>query len=93
VVDNTRPTIRESFLEDGVFTDLPPSNFIKRYEDAFIAELAAFVNCVREEAPVSVSARDALAAVTVARAAKLSMDENRPVRLDEIGSAAGGTGR
>jgi myo-inositol 2-dehydrogenase/D-chiro-inositol 1-dehydrogenase len=93
VVDNTRPTIRESFLEDGVFTDLPPSNFIRRYEDAFIAELAAFVNCVREEATVSVSARDALAAVTVARAAKLSMDENRPVRLDEIGSAAGGTGR
>jgi myo-inositol 2-dehydrogenase/D-chiro-inositol 1-dehydrogenase len=93
VVDNTRPTIRESFLENGVYTDLPPANFVTRYEDAFIAELAAFVGCVREKTPVSVSAEDALAAVRVARAAKLSSDENRPVRLDDAALAGEGAGR
>jgi myo-inositol 2-dehydrogenase/D-chiro-inositol 1-dehydrogenase len=93
VVENTRPTIRESFLEDGVYTDLPPTNFVTRYADAFIAELAAFVSCVREKTPVSVTAEDALAAVRIARAAKLSMDENRPVRLDETVPAGGGGGR
>jgi myo-inositol 2-dehydrogenase/D-chiro-inositol 1-dehydrogenase len=83
VVDNTRPTIRESFFEDGVYTDLPPANFVTRYEDAFIAEIGAFVNSVAVQSPVSVTAQDARAAVRVARAAKLSMDENRPVRLDD----------
>jgi myo-inositol 2-dehydrogenase/D-chiro-inositol 1-dehydrogenase len=87
VVDNTRPTIRESFLEGGVYTDLPPVNFVERYKAAFVAELAAFVGCIREDKPVSVSAEDALAAVRVARAAKLSSDENRPVRLDDAALA------
>jgi myo-inositol 2-dehydrogenase/D-chiro-inositol 1-dehydrogenase len=90
VVDNTRPTIRESFLEDGVYTDLPPSNFVSRYENAFVAELAAFVKSVREESPVSVSAEDALAAVRVARAAQLSLETKRPVRLDDAALAAEG---
>jgi myo-inositol 2-dehydrogenase/D-chiro-inositol 1-dehydrogenase len=93
VVDNTRPTIRESFLEDGVYTDLPPANFVTRYRDAFVAELAAFVKCVREKTDVAVSAEDALAAVRVARAAKLSSDENRPVQLDDAALTAGGANR
>ena len=93
VVDNTRPTIKESFLENGVFTDLPPENFVTRYRDAFIAELAAFVKAVQNQTGVAVSAEDALAAVRVARAAKLSADENRPVRLVDAASTAGGASR
>jgi myo-inositol 2-dehydrogenase/D-chiro-inositol 1-dehydrogenase len=93
VVDNTRPTIRESFLEDGVYTDLPPADFVTRYRDAFVAELAAFVKCVRDQSPVSVSAADALAAVRIARAAKLSSGENRPVRLDDPALSKGGASR
>jgi len=93
VVDNTRPTIKESFLEGGVYTDLPPNTFVERYRDAFIAELEAFVSCVREDRPVSVSADDALAAVKAAKAAKKSMDENRPVKLDAAAPAAGGSSR
>jgi myo-inositol 2-dehydrogenase/D-chiro-inositol 1-dehydrogenase len=93
VVDNTRPTIKESFLETGVYTDLPPKTFVERYRDAFIAELDAFVDCVRNKRPVSVSAEDALAAVKAAKAARRSMDENRPVKLDAAESAAGGGNR
>jgi myo-inositol 2-dehydrogenase/D-chiro-inositol 1-dehydrogenase len=91
VVDNNRPTSMESFLEGGVYTDLPPTTFVERYRDAFIAELQAFVRCLREKKPVSVSADDALAAVKAAGAAKRSMDGNRPVKLDAAEAAGGST--
>jgi myo-inositol 2-dehydrogenase/D-chiro-inositol 1-dehydrogenase len=93
VVDNARPTIRESFLEDGVFTDLPPADFVARYKQAFVNELATFVDCVREHRPVSVTAEDALAAVRIAGAAKRSSEENRPVRIDHAVATVGGTDR
>jgi myo-inositol 2-dehydrogenase/D-chiro-inositol 1-dehydrogenase len=89
VVDNTRPTIRESFLEGGVYTDLPPTNFVERYREAFIAELRAFVTCVQTGVPVSVTADDALAAVRVAEVARRSMIENRPLKLAAVEAAAG----
>jgi myo-inositol 2-dehydrogenase/D-chiro-inositol 1-dehydrogenase len=91
VVGNTRPTIKESFLENGVYTDLPPSNFVERYREAFVAELRAFVTCVQTGAPVSVTADDALAAVRIAKAAKRSMTENRPITIASEDEAAGGS--
>ena len=87
VADNLRATTVESFLEGGVFTDLPPVNFVERYREAFIAELRAFVACVQAGVPVSVTADDALAAVRVAAAAKRSMIENRPVEVAAAGAA------
>jgi myo-inositol 2-dehydrogenase/D-chiro-inositol 1-dehydrogenase len=89
VADNLRATTVESFLEGGVFIDLPPVNFVERYREAFIAELRAFVTCVQRGTPVSVTADDALAAVKAAAAAKRSMIENRPVKLAAINAAAG----
>ena len=83
VVDNLRPTTVEEFLEAGVFEDTPLPSFIERYQDAFIEELRAFIGCVRDGSPVAVTAEDALAAVRAAGAARTSMLENRPVRLDE----------
>jgi myo-inositol 2-dehydrogenase/D-chiro-inositol 1-dehydrogenase len=89
VADNLRATTIESFLEGGVFTDLPPFNFVKRYREAFVAELRAFVTCVQTGMPVSVTADDALAAVRVAAAAKRSMIENKPVEVAAGGAAVG----
>jgi myo-inositol 2-dehydrogenase/D-chiro-inositol 1-dehydrogenase len=92
VVDNTRPTTVESFLEDGVFIDRPHPSFIERYREAFIAELRAFVRCVCDGSAVEVTAEDALAAVRAAGAATTSMMENRPVRLAEATVVKGGSG-
>jgi myo-inositol 2-dehydrogenase/D-chiro-inositol 1-dehydrogenase len=89
VADNLRATTIESFLEGGVFTDLPPVNFVERYREAFIAELRAFVCCVQTGKPVSVTANDALAAVRAAAAARRSMTENRPVEVAAESAAAG----
>jgi myo-inositol 2-dehydrogenase/D-chiro-inositol 1-dehydrogenase len=92
-VDNLRPTSVVRSLEDGIFFDRPWPSFVERYRDAFIAELRAFVRCVRQGSPVSVTGADALAAVRAAGAAKLSLLENRPVRLSENGRGVGGGDR
>ncbi len=88
VVDNLRATTIESFFEDGVYVDKPPNTFVERYREAFIAELRDFVCCVRDGRPVTVTAADALAAVTVAEAARESMTTNRPVRVTTATPAA-----
>lgn len=60
-------------------------NFQDRFEDAYRAELAHFVDLVRGEAENPCTARDALEALRIAMAADLSLAEGRPVRLSEVG--------
>jgi myo-inositol 2-dehydrogenase/D-chiro-inositol 1-dehydrogenase len=89
----TRPTTVVSSLEGGVFEDPPLPSFPERYQDAFIRELQGFIGCVRSGTPVSVTAEDALAAVRASCAARLSMQDNRPVGLTEVSDTGEGTGR
>ena len=83
-VDNLRPTAVTRSLEGGTFIDSPFPSYVERYREAFVGELRAFVRCVRQGSPVSVTGADALAAVRAACAAKLSLLDSRPVRLSEI---------
>ena len=57
--------------------------FAERFESAYRAELAAFVNAVLEARPSPCSLEDARAALAVAVAADRSCAERRPVRIDE----------
>ena len=82
-VDNTRATFVTTSTTDGVFSEKLHGSFGDRYREAFVAELRDFVRCVREGGPVAVGAEDALAAVRAAHAARKSLAENRPIRLDE----------
>jgi myo-inositol 2-dehydrogenase/D-chiro-inositol 1-dehydrogenase len=79
-VDNTTPTTVVASSASGVVADRPHETFVERYREAFVAELAAFVACVRDDEPVRVGAADALAAVHAAVAAKASHECGRPVR-------------
>lgn len=58
---------------------------IERFHDAYVAELAAFVACVRDEVTPEVTGEDAIAALTIALAAMRSAEEGRPVRIDQVG--------
>ncbi len=91
-VDNTRATFVTTSTRDGVFSERLHGSFGDRYREAFVAELEDFVRCVREGGTVAVGAEDALAAVQAAHAARRSLAENRPVRLDEatVATAADG---
>lgn len=64
--------------------DRPYPNFLVRFEDAYRAELAHFLDLARDRAENPCTARDALEALRVAAAADLSMRERRPVRVGEV---------
>jgi myo-inositol 2-dehydrogenase / D-chiro-inositol 1-dehydrogenase len=60
------------------------SDFLVRFEPAYAAELAAFVEVAAGRNPSPCTAADALAALRIAEAADRSLHEHRPVRLEEI---------
>lgn len=70
----------------SVRRDLPLNFFMERYTESYAAEIMAFVNAVIEDAPTPVTGADGRAPVVMGLAARRSYDENRPVRLDEIGA-------
>ena len=52
--------------------------------DAYVAELAAFVEAVRTGTPAVVTGEDARASLAIALAAAESVRRGRPVRIDEV---------
>lgn len=60
-------------------------DFQVRFEDAYRRELEHFLRVARGEAENPCTARDALEALRIAMAADLSLAENRPVKLTEVG--------
>ena len=52
--------------------------------EAYVAELAAFVDAVRAGTPAPVTGEDARAALAIALAAAESVRAGRPVRIEEV---------
>ena len=73
---------------EGVHAPLPLYFFIERYTDSYIAEMRAFVQCIQDDTPPPVTGWDGRAAVVIGYAAKRSLQEHRPVRLDEVDLAS-----
>jgi len=63
--------------------------FIERYREAYIAEIKAFVEAVREGKEPPVTGLDGKIPVVMGHAAKRSLLERRPVRLSEIDPSLG----
>ena len=68
-----------------VHRDLPLNFFMERYVDSYVNEMRAFVDCVVNDAPPPVTGLDGRIPVVMGYAAKQSVAEGRPVRLDEVG--------
>jgi myo-inositol 2-dehydrogenase/D-chiro-inositol 1-dehydrogenase len=75
--------------EEGVDWPRGPQkwSFMERFEPAYRAELAAFVDVAAGREPSPCTVRDALQAFRTAEACELSRIERRPVALDEIPGA------
>jgi myo-inositol 2-dehydrogenase / D-chiro-inositol 1-dehydrogenase len=58
--------------------------FLERFEEAYRAELAHFLEVARGRAENPCTARDALEALRIAIAADVSVAENRPVMVEEV---------
>lgn len=80
--DNNKPTNTTLSTNDGIISEKPLYYFLERYEESFVAELAAFHHCIiTDEAPV-VSGDDGLRSVIISMAAEQSRRENRPIKID-----------
>jgi myo-inositol 2-dehydrogenase / D-chiro-inositol 1-dehydrogenase len=73
-------------VEPGVAAPAGPAwqNFLVRFEDAYRAELAAFISVARGESPSACTARDGVEALRIAEAATISLNEHRVVTLADI---------
>ena len=67
---------------EGERTENPLYFFLERYRQSFIAELATFFTSIREDSQPPVTGRDGLIPLLIGMAAKQSMVENRPVRVE-----------
>ena len=81
MADNNTPTSMVVMNESGTVRDKPLYFFLQRYQTAFVAEMQAFVNAVRNDTPTPVSGNDGLAPVLIALAANGSLQGNRPVAV------------
>ena len=64
----------------------PHDFFLDRFKPAYRAELAAFLDVVAGKRTSPCTVRDAIEASRIAEACTLSVQEHRPVRLEEIPS-------
>lgn len=83
-VTNDMPSTAVLSTESGVAGEKPLYFFLERYMASFSKEISLFVKAVSEDTPVPVDINDGLQPVLIAKAAKKSLDENRPVKLSEI---------
>ena len=69
---------------DGVTAEKPKLFFLERYMGAYTAEVNSFIQAVENDTPTEVGVVDGLKPVLIGLAAKLSLKENRPVKIKEI---------
>ena len=81
--NNTPNTARYSGA-DAVTEDLPLNFFMDRYVDSYVREMKEFIRCIAENQEPPVTGLDAKAPVLIGKAARLSHDQHRPVKIAEI---------
>jgi myo-inositol 2-dehydrogenase / D-chiro-inositol 1-dehydrogenase len=84
--ENDSPCTVKLSCESGVIGDKPLYFFLERYKQSFIDEMRIFIDAIANNKPVPVTGEDGLQDLRVGLAAKLSLAEQRPVKLSEIPS-------
>lgn len=81
---NDLPSTMVLSTVDGVTAAKPLWFFLERYMASYQAEVRAFIDSIEQDTPTQVGIADGRMTMRLALACKRSMDENRPVRIDEI---------
>ena len=68
----------------GIRYALPLDFFLNRYAKSYLLEMELFVNALEKDQPMPAGVNDGLQATRIAVAAKISVQEKRPVKLEEI---------
>jgi myo-inositol 2-dehydrogenase/D-chiro-inositol 1-dehydrogenase len=68
-----------------VSADKPLFFFLERYMDSYCLEMREFVKCLQEGTEPKATGIDGRVSVQIAKAARLSYDQKRPVKVAEVG--------
>ena len=85
MVATSNDTLSSAVISDanGVTGEKPLFFFLERYMESFSEEMRQFVDACEKGTPVPVGIHAGMQAVKIGLAAKKSVAEHRPVRLDE----------
>lgn len=83
-VENNQHNRNILYNETGIHQALPLDFFMDRYAESYLGEMQMFIDALANNKPITVTAQDALEASRIAFAAKISMEEQRPVGMDEV---------
>jgi len=75
IVGNPKPTEVIVNSAKDTISDKPLYFFIERYQEAYLAEMKEFINCIREDKEPSVSGMDGKIAVQIGYVAKESLNK------------------
>lgn len=70
--------------KESISSEKPLFFFLERYIDAYAKEMRDFINAIVNDEEVPVGIDDGLKPVLIAKAAKKSYQENRPVKISEM---------
>lgn len=84
VADNNFPNNHRLYSDAGVSGDLPLYFFLERYDASYNREIREFVDALVTGRAMPVDGEDGLISIAIGLAAKRSVEQNRPVRVDEI---------
>ncbi len=68
----------------GTMSERPLDFFLERYRDSFRLEVNEFFNAILENKTIAANGEAGLVSILIGLAAKKSLAENRPVKVDEI---------
>jgi myo-inositol 2-dehydrogenase/D-chiro-inositol 1-dehydrogenase len=86
-VDNNLHNRNILYNESGIHSALPLDFFMDRYAKSYLKEMELFIDALVNNKEMPVGGHDGLQATMIAFAAKLSVEENRLVKLSEINVA------
>lgn len=84
IAENNFPNNHKLYTHAGVSGDLPLHFFLERYEASYNQEVRGFVDALVSGSDMPVDGKDGLLSIAIGLAAKKSMEEGRPVKVNEI---------
>lgn len=82
--DNNFPNNHKLYTEGGISGDLPLHFFLERYDASYNQEIREFIDALVDGTDMPVDGEDGLLSIAIGLAAKKSVAENRPVKIEEI---------
>ncbi|MCH8013081.1 MAG: inositol 2-dehydrogenase [Candidatus Marinimicrobia bacterium] len=71
-------------VSEGVISDKPLDFFLERYRESYRVEIQEFVRAIREDLETPVSGIDGLKPILIGRAAQRSLEEGKPIKVEQI---------